>query len=95
MVVAQLKLEWQEGKDKQENEIVAIPKLLGSMDIAGATVTIDAIGTQVDIAERGPRQGRGGRLGSDALRCAGGRSPALRCAVLVGNAPHCATLVWG
>ncbi|MBP5440959.1 MAG: ISAs1 family transposase [Fibrobacter sp.] len=52
MVIAQLKLEWQEGKDKQENEIVAIPKLLDNMDIAGATVTIDAIGTQVDIAEK-------------------------------------------
>lgn len=50
MVIAQLQLEWQEGKDKQENEIVAIPKLLDSLDIAGSVVTIDAIGTQVDIA---------------------------------------------
>lgn len=36
-------------KDKS-NEITAIPKLLGMMDINGATITIDAMGTQTAIA---------------------------------------------
>ena len=36
----------------KENEIVAIPKLLDKIDIAGATVSLDAIGTQVDIAQK-------------------------------------------
>ncbi len=46
ILLAQLPLQ-----DK-ENEIVAIPKLLDKIDIAGATVSIDAIGTQVDIAQK-------------------------------------------
>ena len=37
-------------KDK-ENEIVAIPKLIEKLDIEGAIVSIDAIGTQVNIAQ--------------------------------------------
>jgi len=36
--------------DCKENEIIAIPKLLDLLDLAGATVTIDAMGCQVEIA---------------------------------------------
>jgi predicted transposase YbfD/YdcC len=36
--------------DAKSNEITAIPKLLAMMDIVGATVTIDAMGCQRDIA---------------------------------------------
>jgi len=36
--------------DCKENEIVAIPKLLGLLDLDGATVTIDAMGCQGGIA---------------------------------------------
>jgi predicted transposase YbfD/YdcC len=36
----------------KENEIVAIPKLLAMLDLKGATVTIDAIGCQRDIAKQ-------------------------------------------
>lgn len=36
--------------DDKSNEITAIPKLLELMDLRGAVVTIDAIGTQRDIA---------------------------------------------
>ena len=35
----------------KSNEITAIPKLLEQMDVKGHTVTIDAMGTQVDIAQ--------------------------------------------
>ena len=52
MVIAQLQLDWQEGKDKQENEIVAVPKFLDMLDIAGNVVTADAISTQTAIAEK-------------------------------------------
>ncbi len=52
LVIGQVGLEWQEGKDKQENEILAIPKLLDKLDIEGDVVTIDAIGTQTAIAEK-------------------------------------------
>lgn len=45
MMIGQLRL-----KDK-ENEIVAIPKLIEKLDIEGAVVSIDAIGTQVNIAQ--------------------------------------------
>jgi predicted transposase YbfD/YdcC len=38
-------------KDKS-NEIEAIPRLLGLLDVAGATVTIDAAGCQIDIAKQ-------------------------------------------
>ena len=37
-------------KDK-ENEIVAIPQLIEKLDIEGAVISIDAIGTQVKIAQ--------------------------------------------
>jgi predicted transposase YbfD/YdcC len=37
-------------RDK-ENEIVAIPEVLAVLDLRGATVTLDAIGCQTDIAE--------------------------------------------
>lgn len=36
--------------DAKSNEITAIPELLGLLDIQGALVTIDAMGTQADIA---------------------------------------------
>ncbi len=51
MVFGQCKVE-----DKS-NEIVAIPKLLELIDIKGATVTIDAIGCQKEIAGQIVRQG--------------------------------------
>jgi predicted transposase YbfD/YdcC len=35
---------------EKSNEIVAIPELLGLLDLRGATVTIDAIGCQTEIA---------------------------------------------
>lgn len=38
-------------KDK-ENEIVVIPQLLDKLDVVGAVVSIDAIGTQVNIAQK-------------------------------------------
>ncbi|MEG0237814.1 ISAs1 family transposase, partial [Cetobacterium sp.] len=38
-------------KEKQ-NEIVAIPELLDTLNIKGMVVTIDAMGTQVDIAKK-------------------------------------------
>jgi predicted transposase YbfD/YdcC len=38
--------------DDKSNEITAIPKLLDLIDIKGAIVTIDAMGTQKKIAEK-------------------------------------------
>jgi predicted transposase YbfD/YdcC len=38
--------------DCKENEIVAIPQLLDLLDINGATVTIDAMGCQTEIARK-------------------------------------------
>lgn len=43
--------------DCKENEIVAIPRLLELLDLAGATVTIDAMGCQTQIAEQIVRNG--------------------------------------
>jgi predicted transposase YbfD/YdcC len=43
--------------DEKSNEITAIPELLKMLDIAGCTVTIDAIGTQKKIAEQIHNQG--------------------------------------
>lgn len=37
--------------DPHSNEITAIPKLLGMPNLRGATVTIDAMGTQKEIAQ--------------------------------------------
>jgi len=42
----------QEAVNEKSNEITAIPRLLELIDIAGAVVTIDAMGCQTDIAER-------------------------------------------
>jgi predicted transposase YbfD/YdcC len=41
----------QEAADAKSNEIAAIPLLLERLELAGALVTIDAMGTQTDIAE--------------------------------------------
>ena len=38
--------------EEKSNEITAIPKLLEMLEISGCIVTIDAIGTQVDIAKK-------------------------------------------
>ena len=38
--------------DEKSNEITAIPKLLDLLDIKGATVTIDAMGCQIEIAKK-------------------------------------------
>ena len=46
MVLGQVKV------DDKSNEITAIPKLLEILDVAGCTVTIDAMGTQKKIAEK-------------------------------------------
>lgn len=48
----------QEAVDEKSNEIAAIPLLLERLELTGALVTIDAIGTQTDIAEK--IVGRGG-----------------------------------
>ena len=42
----------QEAVDQKSNEIVAIPLLLERLELAGALVTIDAMGTQVEIAQK-------------------------------------------
>ena len=38
--------------DEKSNEITAIPQLLDEINVTGATVTIDAMGTQTKIAEK-------------------------------------------
>ncbi len=38
--------------DEKSNEITAIPKLLDMLNIAGNTITIDAMGTQKEIAKK-------------------------------------------
>ena len=43
--------------DDKSNEITAIPKLLSRLDIAGAVITIDAMGCQKKISEQIKRQG--------------------------------------
>jgi len=43
--------------EDKENEIVAIPRLLALLDLAGATVTIDAIGCQRAVAAQVVAQG--------------------------------------
>lgn len=42
----------QEKVTDKENEIPAIPRLLDKLDITGAIISMDAMGTQVDIAEK-------------------------------------------
>jgi hypothetical protein len=51
LVLGQVKVE-----DKS-NDITAIPKLIKLLDLAGATVTIDAMGCQKAIAQDIPDQG--------------------------------------
>lgn len=46
LVLGQIKV------DGKSNEITAIPQLLRLLDIEGSIITIDAIGTQTDIAEK-------------------------------------------
>ena len=46
LVLAQMKVE-----DKS-NEITAIPALLELLDITGSIITIDAMGTQIEIAKK-------------------------------------------
>ncbi len=46
LVLGQIKV------DEKSNEITAIPKLLELLDIAGCTVTLDAMGTQKEIAKQ-------------------------------------------
>ena len=43
--------------DDKSNEITALPKLLSRLDIAGAMVTVDAMGCQKKLAEQIKRQG--------------------------------------
>lgn len=43
--------------DDKSNEITAIPKLLSRLDIAGAVITVDAMGCQKKIAEQIKQQG--------------------------------------
>jgi predicted transposase YbfD/YdcC len=43
--------------DDKSNEITAIPKLLARLDIAGAVITIDAMGCQKNIAKQIKQQG--------------------------------------
>jgi predicted transposase YbfD/YdcC len=47
----------QEAVDQKSNEIVAIPELLGRLDLAGQLVTIDAMGCQTAIAQQIVAQG--------------------------------------
>jgi predicted transposase YbfD/YdcC len=51
LVLAQVAVE------EKSNEITAIPELLGLLDLSGCTVTIDAIGTQREIAHQILEQG--------------------------------------
>ena len=38
--------------EEKSNEITAIPNVLDSIDLTGAVVSIDAMGTQTDIAQK-------------------------------------------
>lgn len=42
----------QEKVEEKSNEITAIPKLIDTLDVKGAVITIDAIGCQKDIAQK-------------------------------------------
>lgn len=42
----------QKAVNEKENEIIAIPELLDEISIKGHIITIDAMGTQVKIAEK-------------------------------------------
>ena len=43
--------------EEKSNEITAIPKLLELLEINGCIVTIDAMGTQPEIAKKGTEKG--------------------------------------
>ena len=47
----------QEAVDAKSNEIIAIPLLLERLELTGALVTIDAVGTQIKIAQTIVRRG--------------------------------------
>ena len=47
----------QQAVDAKSNEITAIPALLDVLDVRGCIVTVDAIGTQTEIAARVQQQG--------------------------------------
>jgi predicted transposase YbfD/YdcC len=70
--------------DAKSNEITAIPKLLGLLDLHGSTVTIDAMGCQRDIAEQIVTQG-----GQYALALKGNQ-PSINDEIrlLIGDADH-------
>ena len=56
--VSELNLIWGQVKtDDKSNEITAIPELLTLLGLEGALVTIDAMGTQTEIAEQIVKQG--------------------------------------
>lgn len=42
----------QQAVDEKSNEIVAVPRVLGLLDLAGAVVTVDALNTQRAVAEQ-------------------------------------------
>ena len=42
----------QERVEEKTNEISALPEVIGALDVEGSLVTIDAIGTQKDIARQ-------------------------------------------
>jgi predicted transposase YbfD/YdcC len=73
----------QEATDVKSNEITAIPLLLERLDLTGALVTIDAMGTQNAIAETIVRRG------GDYLLALKGNRPALQADVvgLFANPP--------
>jgi predicted transposase YbfD/YdcC len=54
-VLGQLRIDWGRGQrkvDERANEITAIPELLNLLDLNGALVTIDAMGTQKQMAQQ-------------------------------------------
>jgi predicted transposase YbfD/YdcC len=65
----------QEAVAEGSNEIAAIPELLRVLELQGALVTIDAAGTQVEIAEQIREQG------GDYLLAVKGNQPTLQAAV--------------
>ena len=75
--------------DEKENEIVAIPLLLERLQLTGALVTIDAMGTQTKIAQSILNKG------ADYLLALKGNWPALAADIrLFFESPGSATLDW-
>ncbi len=58
--------------DSKSNEIKAIPRLLELLDISGCIITIDAMGTQTDIAAQIITQG------AEYVLCLKGNHPTLK-----------------